>query len=169
MVGKIKPIGILLAAVAFFLFNLLLEKLFRATLIMGRFEIKGDYFYLKIIGWKFECHKFLMACHCILFFFFFFLLGPHLRHMEVHRLGVELELQLLATATATAMTDPSHVCDLHHSARQLQILNHWVRPRIEPAPSWILLGFITAEPWWGLLPPHSLNSSNTAYVKSNTY
>ena len=33
-------------------------------------------------------------------------LGPYLRHMEVHRLGVELELQLLTYATAT-MRDPS--------------------------------------------------------------
>ena len=30
-----------------------------------------------------------------------FFLGPHLRHMEVPRLGVKLELQLLAYATAT--------------------------------------------------------------------
>ena len=38
------------------------------------------------------------------FFFFFFLvfLGPHLQHMEVPRLGVEVELQLPAYATATA-------------------------------------------------------------------
>ena len=41
--------------------------------------------------------------------------------MEVPRLGVELELQLLATATA--MWDLSHVCDLHHSLRQRRILN----------------------------------------------
>ena len=32
---------------------------------------------------------------------------PHLRHMEVPRLGVELELQLLACTTATAMPDLS--------------------------------------------------------------
>ena len=43
--------------------------------------------------------------------------------MEVPRLGVESELQLLAYATATATWDPSHVCDLHHSSRQCQILN----------------------------------------------
>ena len=43
--------------------------------------------------------------------------------MEVPRRGVKLELQLLAYATATAMWDPSHVCDLHHSSQQRQILN----------------------------------------------
>ena len=36
----------------------------------------------------------------------FCFLGPHLRHMEVPRLGVNLELQLPAYTTATAMLDP---------------------------------------------------------------
>ena len=52
--------------------------------------------------------------------FFLFFLGWH---MEVPRLRVEAELQLLAYTTTTAMPDPSHVCDLHHSSQQLQILN----------------------------------------------
>ena len=55
-------------------------------------------------------------------FFSFVLLGPPLRHMEVPRLGVELELQLLACTTATAMQNLSRcVCNLHHSSRQRQI------------------------------------------------
>ena len=33
----------------------------------------------------------------------------HLQDMEVSRLGVELELQLLAYTTATALWDPSHI------------------------------------------------------------
>ena len=41
------------------------------------------------------------------FFFFFFFLGLPLRHMEVPRLGAELELLLPAYAIATAMQDPS--------------------------------------------------------------
>ena len=41
--------------------------------------------------------------------------------MDVPRLGVQLELQLPAYTTATP--DPSHICDLHHSPRQCQILN----------------------------------------------
>ena len=44
-------------------------------------------------------------------------------HMEVPRLGVKSELQLLAYTTATAMQDLSHICDLHHSSQQHQILN----------------------------------------------
>ena len=35
--------------------------------------------------------------------------------MEVPRLGIEFELQLLAYTTARAVPDPSHVWDLLHS------------------------------------------------------
>ena len=43
--------------------------------------------------------------------------------MEVPRLGVESELQLLSYTTATATPDPSHVCDLHRTSWQRRILN----------------------------------------------
>ena len=56
-------------------------------------------------------------------FFFFFFKGLHLWHMEVHRLGVELELQPPACATATAARDLSHICDLYCSSWQRQILH----------------------------------------------
>jgi len=49
------------------------------------------------------------------FFIFYFFLGPHLRDMEVSRLGVKLELQLPAYTTATVTPDPSCIYDLHHS------------------------------------------------------
>ena len=49
--------------------------------------------------------------------------------MEVPRLEVELELQLPAYTTATAMPDLSHICDLHHSSQQRQILNPRSRAR----------------------------------------
>ena len=60
----------------------------------------------------------------LFFFFFFFFLGLHLQHMEVPRQGVESELHLPATATATATAAPdlSHICDLHCSPWQCQIL-----------------------------------------------
>ena len=57
------------------------------------------------------------------FFFFFGFLGLHMWHMEDPRLGVKLELQLLPYTTATAMPDLSHICDLHNSSWQCQILN----------------------------------------------
>ena len=43
--------------------------------------------------------------------------------MHIPRLGVESELQPLAYTTAMAMPDLRHVCDLHHSSQQPQILN----------------------------------------------
>jgi len=56
-----------------------------------------------------DCGDFLVQ-------FFFSFLGPQLWHMEVPRLGAELELQLPAYTTATATQALSCVCDLHHSS-----------------------------------------------------
>ena len=58
-----------------------------------------------------------------LFFLFFIFLGPHLRHMEFPRLGVELERQLPAYTAAMGTQNPSHIYDLQHSLWQRQILN----------------------------------------------
>ena len=57
------------------------------------------------------------------FFFFFLLFRPHSRHMEVPRLEVECQLQLLAYTTATAMQGPNLICHLHRSSQQHWILN----------------------------------------------
>ena len=54
--------------------------------------------------------------------FFFFFLGPHLLHIEVLRLRVKSVLQLQAYSAATA-SDSSHICNLHHSSWQHEILN----------------------------------------------
>ena len=43
--------------------------------------------------------------------------------MEVPRLGIESELQLLVYTTATATPDLSCVFDLHHSSQPQQIPN----------------------------------------------
>ena len=63
--------------------------------------------------------------------------------MEVLRLGVKLELQLLASATVTATSDPAH-----GNARSL---THGVRPGIERTTSWFLVGLISAVPQQELL------------------
>ena len=72
------------------------------------------------------------------FFFFFFKATPA---MEVPRLGVESQLQLLAYTTATAMQDPSCICDLHHCSQRCQILiplsKAWDRTHNLMVPSWI--------------------------------
>ena len=57
------------------------------------------------------------------FSFFFCFLRLYPRHMEIPRLGVESESQLLAYATATAMQDLSLICDLYCSSWQSWILN----------------------------------------------
>jgi len=49
--------------------------------------------------------------------------------MEVPRLGVKSELQLLAYATDIAILDPSHVSDLYHSSQQGGILNPMSKAR----------------------------------------
>ena len=70
---------------------------------------------------------FLSDFHFFIFLFCFVLflvfLGPHLRHMQVPRLGVQSELQPLTYSTAIAAPDPSCVCDPHHSSWQHWILN----------------------------------------------
>ena len=64
----------------------------------------------------------------LLFIFVFLpILGLLLRHMEVPGLGVKSELQPSAYTTAHSNTGS---------------LTHWARPGIEPATSWLLVGFI---------------------------
>ena len=60
---------------------------------------------------------------CLIFFVFLPFLGPHLRHMEAPRPGVQSELQPLAYARATAMPDLSHIHDPHHNSWHRWILN----------------------------------------------
>ena len=85
--------------------------------------------------WFFTCNKFLLKK----FFFCFFRATPW--HMEVPRLGVELELQLPAYGTAIAMQYLSCVCDLHHSSWQYRFLNPLSEARdcthILMDPSWV--------------------------------
>ena len=71
---------------------------------------------------------FLMLISFLFFLFFFCFSGLHPLHMEVPRLGVKLDLQLLAYNTANGNTGS---------------LTHWARPWIETASSWILVSFIT--------------------------
>ena len=83
------------------------------------------------------------------FFFFGFSFGgrgPYPQHMEVPRLGIELELRLLAYTTPTATQDPSGICNLHHSSQQCRILNPLSEARDRTYSSWMLVGFVTDEP-----------------------
>ena len=103
------------------------------------------------------------------FFFFLVFLGLHTQHMEVPRLEVELALQLPAYTRATAMQDLSHICDLHHSSWQYQILNLLSKAR-DQTYSWILVGFITTEPQKEL--PRELfkaDKNRKKYIYINVY
>ena len=91
---------------------------------------------------KICAHQELWALSHFILFLFFAFSGSHLRHMEVPRLGVELELQLPAYTMATATRDPSRVCDLHYSSWQRWVLNLWLGPGIKPTSSW----FTSTEP-----------------------
>ena len=91
-----------------------------------------------------------MSLH-FLFVCLFVFRSPYLWHMEVPRLDVESELQVLAcaTATATGIWDVSVTYTTADSNRRS--LTHWMRPGIEPASSWILVRFIITEPQGELL------------------
>jgi len=66
--------------------------------------------------------------------------------MEVPRLRVTSELQLLAYPTATAMPDLSRVCNLHHSSWQPQILNPLSEARDRTHNLRFLFGFVSTAP-----------------------
>ena len=106
-------LGLLTGVFQAFTFNVVIDRV--------RFNLSPCYLFLLSHQSFVPFHLFLAPF--FFFFFFFFFLGPYLQHMEVPRLGVHLELQLLAYTTATATSDLSHVCKLHHSSQQRQILN----------------------------------------------
>uniref|UniRef100_A0A8D2AHA0 Unconventional myosin-VI n=1 Tax=Sus scrofa TaxID=9823 RepID=A0A8D2AHA0_PIG len=66
--------------------------------------------------------------------------------MEIPRLGVESELQLPAYTTATAVRDPSHVCDLHHSSWQ-----HWIPNPLRKARDQIHVLMVTSQTFLALI------------------
>ena len=72
--------------------------------------------------------------------FSFFFLGPHLWHVEVPRLRIKLEVQLLACAIVTQ--DPNHICNLRCSLWHHRILNPMSEAREETHvlmdTSWVL-------------------------------
>ena len=72
---------------------------------------------------------------------FFFFLEPHLHHVEVPRLRVKLELQLLSYTIATAMPDPSHLCDLHHSSQHCW----WILNPLSRAGYWTCVLVVTSR------------------------
>ena len=81
-------------------------------------------------------------------FFFFFFLGPHPQHVEVLRLGVKSELQLLAHTPAQQLQIRAASATYTTAHGNAGPLTHRARPGIKPASSWILVGPVTTEPRW---------------------
>ena len=90
--------------------------------------------------------------------------------MEVPRLRVKSELQMPVYSTATAMRDPSCIFCYPTAWGNARSLTHWARPGIEPWSSWILVRFISAEPWQelllvGFLTPWATMGTPQSYFK----
>ena len=110
------------------LYSYILRILFSLYCLFTNFLSQEIAIRIRYILWYFHCicsgnRAWGIVSFFAFFFFFCFFLGPHLQHLEVPRLGVELKLYLLAYTTATATTNLNRVCKLHHNSWQYQILN----------------------------------------------
>ena len=98
-----------------------------------------------------------------LLFFFFVFLGLYPWHVEVPRLGVQLERQVPAYTSVTATQDLSHVCNLHHSSWQ-----RWILIPLSKARDWtcVLMDMSQVHycwPPWELHIPHFFGSVTLVY------
>ena len=97
-----------------------------------------------------ESQKKQTSCAYHYFFFFFCFLGQHPRHVEVPRLGVESELQLLAYTAATAGSNVgSNATSVTYTTAHGNNVSvtHRARPGIKRTSSWTLVWFASAVPW----------------------
>jgi len=82
--------------------------------------------------------------------------------MEVPRLGVKLELQLLAYATAKHCPIRAASATYTTAHSNAGFLSHWVRPEVELSSLWVLVRFITC---WAIkeTPSHEGNSCEGSF------
>ena len=78
--------------------------------------------------------------------FFALFLGMHMRHKEVHRLGVTWSCSCMATLQPQQHGIPATSVIYTTGQGNTGSLIHCKRPGIQPTSSWILGRFITAEP-----------------------
>ena len=86
---------------------------------------------------------------CFLFLFVCFsFLGPYPRHMEVPRMGVELQLQLLAYTTGCSHSNAGSQLHLRPTLQLTAtwILNPLSEARDQPVSSWTPVGFVSTAP-----------------------
>ena len=83
-------------------------------------------------------------------FCFVCFLGPHPRHMEVPRLGVESGCSCWPTPQPQPQPHRIHAASVSYTTAHGSAgsLTHWARPGVEPTSSW---GSLTAEPQRELL------------------
>ena len=74
----------------------------------------------------------------VFFFFLNLFLGLHMWHVEVPRLGVQLELQLPAYTTATAMPAPNPLSEARDRTHNLTVPS-WIHPDAPRRENSILL------------------------------
>ena len=55
---------------------------------------------------------------------------------------------------------------IHHGHSNTRSLTHWARPGIEPESSWMLVRFVSTEPWWEVLK--TLNTCTWLHVSHIT-
>ena len=93
-------------------------------------------------------------------------LGPQPWPMEFPRLEFKLELQMPPYTRDTAMPDPSHVCDLHHSSWQCQIFNPLSEARDQ---TWVLMGssgsLLLSHKWNSRIPYCNIRRQITTTTK----
>ena len=79
--------------------------------------------------------------------------------MDVPRLGVESEMYPLAYTTAMQCQIWEKSASYTTADCNTRSLNHWMRPGIKHASSWMLVRFVSAEPRRELLDSTTLNQS----------
>ena len=84
----------------------------------------------------------------ILFFknFLFRILGPHLWHMEVPRLGANQSYGCWPSHSHSNLGSKLCLWPTPQLTEKLDPLP-WPRPGIKSASSWILVGFVSTAPW----------------------
>ena len=86
----------------------------------------------------------------MLYLFILLFLWPLPQHMEVSRLGVEWSYSCWPTPQPWQCQIRVTSATYTTARGNVRSLTHWAGPGIEPATSWLLVGFVSAEPQWEL-------------------
>ena len=104
-----------------------------------------------------------------IYLFIYLFLGPHLQHMEVPRLGVQLELQLPAYPKPQQGWNWVRSAIYNTAHCNARSLTHWAGPGVELESSWILVGWVSAEPRRELPQLYNTKFRWKNIIKGDTY